>query len=532
MRQPAPVAIAAALAWAHGGLAAADTLKVPSEYPTIQAAITAASDGDVVLVADGVYSGPGNTNVSFLGKSISVRSQNGAQHCVINGQLSARGFSFGGGEGPDSVLDGFSVVNGFASPGGGGIDVTNESNPTIRNCFITDCYGFDFGGAIRVIGSSPTIIGCTFADNYTDWFGGGFFIWGGHTTIVDCVFNGNNGLADGGGLDVYGNSAVTVLDCTFTGNYHSGIYLTSSGHATITNCLFSGNTTGGIVVENAPLAITNCTLVLNTHPYGGGALYASGLGAAEVNNCIFWGNVGAGQINDGDTIVNHSIVEGGWSGAGSGNSDADPLFVSGPGGAWTSPPVFDPATNTTVFTDAKATFVPGDLAGMQFNPNLGQPRVLHIRDNGETTISVTGNFTTMLVGNYAAPNGNEPYQVFDARVRSGSPAIDSGNNAAVPAGITTDLAGQPRFADDPATPDAGFGIPPIVDRGAYEFQPCLGDLDGDGTVGIADFLALLGAWGPCDACDDVPCPADLNQDCVVGTWDFLGLLGAWGACAG
>jgi hypothetical protein len=54
---------------------------------------------------------------------------------------------------------------------------------------------------------------------------------------------------------------------------------------------------------------------------------------------------------------------------------------------------------------------------------------------------------------------------------SGSPAVDSGNNAAVPPGVTTDLAGLPRFFDDPAVPDTGAGTPPIVDMGAYERVP-------------------------------------------------------------
>jgi hypothetical protein len=51
----------------------------------------------------------------------------------------------------------------------------------------------------------------------------------------------------------------------------------------------------------------------------------------------------------------------------------------------------------------------------------------------------------------------------------------------------------------------------------------LGDLDGDGTVGITDFLALLAAWGPCPA----QCIADLDGDGVVGIVDFLALLGGW-----
>lgn len=54
------------------------------------------------------------------------------------------------------------------------------------------------------------------------------------------------------------------------------------------------------------------------------------------------------------------------------------------------------------------------------------------------------------------------------------------------------------------------------------------DLDGNGSVGTADLLLLLAAWGPCD--DPCPplCPADLDGDCLVGTADLLGLLADWG----
>ena len=54
----------------------------------------------------------------------------------------------------------------------------------------------------------------------------------------------------------------------------------------------------------------------------------------------------------------------------------------------------------------------------------------------------------------------------------------------------------------------------------------LGDLDGDRTVGIVDFLALLAAWGTCSDCGK--CPADLDGDCSVGDLDLLVLLGNWG----
>ena len=46
-----------------------------------------------------------------------------------------------------------------------------------------------------------------------------------------------------------------------------------------------------------------------------------------------------------------------------------------------------------------------------------------------------------------------------------------------------------------------------------------GDIDFSGSVDIADFLAVLAAWGPCTAC-----PEDADGDDEVGITDLLGLL--------
>ncbi len=54
----------------------------------------------------------------------------------------------------------------------------------------------------------------------------------------------------------------------------------------------------------------------------------------------------------------------------------------------------------------------------------------------------------------------------------------------------------------------------------------IGDLDGDGHVGVKDLLILLGNWGPCPPKGD--CPADLDGDGSVGVKDLLILLGNWG----
>ena len=58
---------------------------------------------------------------------------------------------------------------------------------------------------------------------------------------------------------------------------------------------------------------------------------------------------------------------------------------------------------------------------------------------------------------------------------------------------------------------------------------CPWDIDGNGTVGATDLLALLVSWGGCDDCSD--CPADFDSyNCVVGATDLLALLVHWGRC--
>lgn len=67
-----------------------------------------------------------------------------------------------------------------------------------------------------------------------------------------------------------------------------------------------------------------------------------------------------------------------------------------------------------------------------------------------------------------------------------------------------------------------------VARTAEDCGPCLGDLDGDGTVNGADQGLLFAAWGP-----QPPTfihPADLNSDGTVNGLDLGILYGLWGDC--
>jgi len=58
----------------------------PADFNNIQAAIDDSNDGDTIIVADGTYTGGGNREISFRGKAITVRSENGPENCIIDCQ--------------------------------------------------------------------------------------------------------------------------------------------------------------------------------------------------------------------------------------------------------------------------------------------------------------------------------------------------------------------------------------------------------------------------------------------------------------
>jgi hypothetical protein len=100
----------------------------------------------------------------------------------------------------------------------------------------------------------------------------------------------------------------------------------------------------------------------------------------------------------------------------------------------------------------------------------------------------------------------------DVVIDSGSPCIDAADNTRVPAGITDDIGGNPRYSDDPGTPNSGVpggtGGALVIDMGAHEFQGagCYADCDmmtGPGVLDIFDFLCFgnLFAAGQPYACD-------------------------------
>ena len=122
---------------------------VPADYPTLRGAISAASESDTILVADGEYR---EWNLDFNGKAITVQSINGPVQCIINCSEKGSGFLFKNNEGADARLSGLTIVNGLA-PNGGGI-VCQNASPVIENCIIQGG-GYNFPCAVGVwIGQS------------------------------------------------------------------------------------------------------------------------------------------------------------------------------------------------------------------------------------------------------------------------------------------------------------------------------------------------------------------------------------------
>jgi predicted outer membrane repeat protein len=159
---------------ALGSAASAETYVVrpdgSGDFPTIQEAINASTDGDVVELADGTFRGPGNRDLDYHGKGINVRSQSGEpSSCVIDCQGAPdhthRGFRFHSSEGPLSILEGVTITNGYADLDDGGALVLSGASPGVVNCVFLGNRAVS-GGAVYANHGAPRFVECAFAQNY------------------------------------------------------------------------------------------------------------------------------------------------------------------------------------------------------------------------------------------------------------------------------------------------------------------------------------------------------------------------------
>lgn len=337
------------------------TINVPNDYATIQAAINAASTGDVVLVAKGTYV----ENLDFRGKAITVKGSDGPEETLIDGGSPSNPdfgtvVTFVSNEGPDSVLQGFTLTNGTgtftkayyyeqyhgggilciaSSPvikdiifdrnnivhsgmghcHGGGMCTHDGSTPLVVDCAFQENFATKSGGGMANFDSSPTVMDCTFLENRaTDLgSGGGMYNHGANPTVTGCLFSENYALgssASGGGMYNYQYSSPTVTDCIFSGNsasFHGGALLNNVSFVILSGCEFTANYTNesGGAMRNivSSITLTDCTFTnnrLNSYIGKGGGM-SNDRTTLTLTRCTFTGNcatttmgMGGGMHND------------------------------------------------------------------------------------------------------------------------------------------------------------------------------------------------------------------------------------------
>jgi hypothetical protein len=156
------------------------------------------------MVATGTYV----ENIDFIGKAITVTSEQGADFTIIDGNQAESVVTFESGEGVNSILEGFTLTNGLGGGGfwdytGGGITCKNSSDPTITNNTITMNSAATAGGGIACLDySDPIITNNTITGNSAD-LGGGIYGLDSFLTIRNNTITGNIASSYGGGIYGY-----------------------------------------------------------------------------------------------------------------------------------------------------------------------------------------------------------------------------------------------------------------------------------------------------------------------------------------
>ncbi|MCP4105702.1 MAG: hypothetical protein GY749_09215 [Desulfobacteraceae bacterium] len=292
-------------------------------YPGLQTALTNASSGDQIWVAEGIYmptSGNDREATFLLENGVKIYggfagTESGLNNrdwtsnsTVLSGDIGTanditdNSYHVVTGSMTDStaVLDGFTVTRGNAG---------------------SDTFPDHDGGGMFTYNGSPTVANCIFAENTAKTNGGGMFNEGASTTLTDCTFTNNSAVLGGGIYNLHGTPVAE--NCTFTGNTAGdsggGIYSYNSDPVLV-NCTFSSNTAdsgGGMYIYGSEPKITNCTFAYNTAGSGGG-LYLTEKSILNITNTLvaenqktdssyedFFKDTGS-QVNSGYNIVEFS----------------------------------------------------------------------------------------------------------------------------------------------------------------------------------------------------------------------------------
>jgi len=366
----------------------AATINVPGDHATIQAAINASTNGDIVLIQPGTY----YEHINFNGKAITVGSlflttedESYISTTIINGSGSGRCVAFTSGETSTSELTGLTITNG----------------------------GAYYGAGIYCQGTSPTLSYLEILNNHGDAgdsYGGGLCCMdnGATPTCTNLTFTGND-ANEGGAVYCHNNAHATFSDCVFTNNTssHGGAMQISYSSPEIDHSLFYENDSpfgGAVYVYNySTPEFINCTFSDNTSTYGGAFYLTSLQGQPTITNCILFNNVCSYNleifVNSSvyPPIVTYTDVEGasGETWFGTGCLDTDPLFADASNDDYT-------LTESSPCIDAGDPASPpdedGSIADQGAYPYLILFSADFFADNTQVCLGSTVQFTDASVG--------------------------------------------------------------------------------------------------------------------------------------
>ncbi len=448
---------------------------------TIQEGVDqATTNGDIVVVAPGVYTGTNNWNIDFDGKAITLQSIDPTDPNIVerttidcyDGYLNyyvnkQRAFYFQHGETYSAIVNGLTVRCGwhtytesFLEGCGGGI-LCEGSSPTIKNCVIRACRG-TYGGGIAccyhlegetITSSSPRIVNCLFRDNEVDGLGKGSAIFiesNCDAWIEGCTFFGNTGYR-GGAIAVCGDADIS--DCIFRANsvthIGGGVYVDEdSGTVDVDACLFIDNNAsfgGGLGSEYASPEVRNCVFVENNGGTNGGGLYSrGGTSSLHVLNCVFFENTtggnGGGLYNFGSspTIMNCTFNENAaLSHGGAIASTKDSQVISNP-----------QVTNCILYGDTANGTVEEVYNESGCSTAVNYSCVQNYTGGGTGNTTSNPQFAFSPSGDGEGPDETWGTDDDCFVLKTSSPCLDHGSNAALSGmSMTTDISGHTRIVD-------------------------------------------------------------------------------------